>query len=82
MCSFMKYIRRKVLKKGTPEWQKYHSNFHTSTVELAKMAAEARPKLLILYHQLPMGVTPEKLMSEIKELYDGKVVYGNDLDVF
>ena len=56
-------------KKRTPEWQKYHSNFHTSTVELAKIAAETRPKLLILYHQLPMGVTPEKLMSEIKSLH-------------
>lgn len=35
-----------------PEWQRYHAHFHTSTRELAEIATEARPKLLILYHQL------------------------------
>jgi len=69
-------------KKRKPEWQKYHSNFHTSTVELARIAAEAKPGLLILYHQLNMGVSNEALVNEIKQIYDGKVVYGNDLEVY
>jgi len=69
-------------KKRKPEWQKYHSNFHTSTVELARIAAEAKPGLLILYHQLNMGVSNEELVNEIKQVYDGKVVYGNDLEVY
>jgi ribonuclease BN (tRNA processing enzyme) len=65
-----------------PEWQRYHSNFHTSSKELAGIATKARPGLLILYHQLQWGVTPEQLLGEIKEGYSGKVVSGNDLDVY
>jgi ribonuclease Z len=65
-----------------PEWQRYHSNFHTSSKELAGIATKARPGLLILYHQLQWGVTPEQLLGEIKEGYSGDVVSGNDLDVY
>jgi ribonuclease BN (tRNA processing enzyme) len=65
-----------------PEWQRYHSNFHTSSKELAEIAAKAKPGLLILYHQLLWGATPEQLLEEIKLGYQGKVVFGNDLDVY
>ena len=64
------------------EWQKYHSSFHTSTLELAKMAREARPGLLVLYHQLFWGVTEERLVAEIQEVYTGRVVSARDLDVY
>ncbi len=65
-----------------PEWQRYHADAHTSTVELAELAARARPGVLVLYHQLFWGATSEELVSEITSLYDGRVVSGNDLDVF
>jgi ribonuclease Z len=65
-----------------PEWQRYHSNFHTSSKELAGIAAKAQPKLLVLYHQLLWGATPEQLLDEIKEGHQGKVVFGNDLDIY
>jgi ribonuclease BN (tRNA processing enzyme) len=65
-----------------PEWQRYHSNFHTSSKELAEIATKARPGLLILYHQLLWGVTPDQLLDEIRQGYQGKVVSGNDLDVY
>jgi ribonuclease Z len=65
-----------------PEWQRYHSNFHTSSKELAGIAAKAQPKLLLLYHQLLWGATPEQLLGEIKEGYQGKVVFGDDLDIY
>lgn len=65
-----------------PDSKAYHSAFHTSTYELAKIANELRPKLLILYHQLFFGETEEKLLSEIRERYDGAVVSGHDLDVY
>lgn len=65
-----------------PEWQRYHSNFHTSSKELAEIAAKAKPKLLVLYHQLLWGATKEQLLEEIAKGYSGKVVFGNDLDVF
>jgi ribonuclease BN (tRNA processing enzyme) len=58
----------------------YHRTFHTSTRELAKLASRAKPKLLVLYHQLyfgpPEGVDLEK---EIRRTYTGNVVSGRDL---
>jgi ribonuclease BN (tRNA processing enzyme) len=65
-----------------PEWQRYHASFHTSSRELGRIAAEARPGTLILYHQLLWGTTPAELLAEISEVYDGRVVFGRDLDVF
>ncbi|NIR45912.1 MAG: MBL fold metallo-hydrolase [Gemmatimonadetes bacterium] len=68
--------------RRSPVWQRYHAAFHTSTVELAELATRARPGLLVLYHQLLWGSTPEELLEEVREGYDGAVVYGDDLDVF
>lgn len=65
-----------------PEWQRYHSNFHTSSKELAEIATKAKPKLLVLYHQLLWGATKEQLLEEMAKGYSGKVVFGNDLDVY
>ena len=66
----------------SPKWQRYHSKFHTSSVELAAIANKVKPGLLVLYHQLYWGTTDEELLAEIKELYKGKVVSARDLDVF
>lgn len=60
---------------------KYHSTFHTSAIELGRIAAEIKPKLLVLYHQLGWS-PPSQFIKEVKEHFEGKVVYGNDLDVF
>lgn len=68
--------------KRTPDWQKYHASFHTSTKELGKLAERAKPKLLVLYHQLVWSSNEQELMRELKAAYPGAVVYGNDLDVF
>lgn len=63
-------------------WQRYHARVHTSTAELAALAREIRPRLLLLYHQLFWGLTPDELVAEVKSGYDGRVVSANDLDVF
>jgi ribonuclease BN (tRNA processing enzyme) len=63
-------------------WQRYHANSHTSTVQLAELAARARPGLLVLYHQLYWGATDEELLAEIRAGYQGAVVSAKDLDVF
>ena len=64
------------------EWQAYHADSHTSSIELGKLAARVRPKILVLYHQLLWGATPQDVLDEIRQVYDGTVIYGNDLDVF
>ena len=69
-------------EKRSPKWQRYHSNFHTSTRELAEIANRVRPKLLVLTHQLFWGTTCEQLLAEIKAHYDGEVRCGCDLDLY
>jgi len=64
-------------------WQTYHAQSHTSTVELANVASRARPGMLVLYHQLHWGATPEEMIDEIRAAgYDGPVAYGRDLDTY
>jgi ribonuclease BN (tRNA processing enzyme) len=63
-------------------WQEYHKDSHTSSHELAELATRAKPKLLILYHQLFWGSTEEELLEEVRSRYDGEVVSGHDLDVY
>jgi ribonuclease BN (tRNA processing enzyme) len=68
--------------KRTPDWQAYHSRYHTSGRELGAIAARAKPALLVLYHQLIWSSTEEELLREVREVYDGKVVSAHDLDVY
>lgn len=68
--------------RRTPDWQAYHSQYHTSSAELADLARRARPKLLILYHQLYWGTSDTDLLGEVTAQYDGRVVSGKDLDVY
>ena len=70
------------LKTRPYNWQKYHNCVHTSSHELAEIASQVTPGLLILYHQLFWGVSEDELLAEIKDLYGGEVVSGKDLDVF
>ena len=67
---------------GTPKVQKYSRSFHTSSSELAREATEAKPGLLVLYHQLYGHLTDDQLLSEVKQHYSGKVVSARDLDVY
>lgn len=64
------------------DWQRYHAGFHTSAVDLGRIAALARPKVLVLYHQLPWSATPDQILAEIRRSFSGRVIYGKDLDVF
>jgi ribonuclease BN (tRNA processing enzyme) len=70
------------LAKRDAHWKKYHATFHTSTGQLAEIANKTKPKLLVLTHQLPFGMSKESLLKELQDRYKGAVVYGNDLDTF
>ena len=63
-------------------WQDYHRGAHTSSVEVGELAKRVQPGLVILTHQLLWGATPEELLEEIRQVYDGKVVSGKDLDIY
>jgi len=70
------------LAQRSPAWQAYHRAVHTGTTKLAEVASAVRPKRLVLTHQLFHGVSEQDLLAEIREIYDGEVVSGHDLDVF
>lgn len=70
------------LKIRTENWQKYHTQNHTSTYDLAKIADQVKPCLLILYHQLYWGASDADLLKEIGTIYKGKVVSAKDLEVY
>ena len=50
--------------------------------ELADIANQVKPKLLILNHQLTFGTSLQSLLDELQSKYAGPVVNGADLDVF
>jgi ribonuclease BN (tRNA processing enzyme) len=61
----------------------YHTTFHTSTKALAELATRAKPKLLVMYHQLYFGPRNEvDLEKEVRRGYSGAVVNGRDLTVY
>jgi len=68
-----------------PARQKYHSTFHTSTTALAEIANAAKPKQLVLYHQLfrPADNVDEVLINELRKAgCTGSVASAHDLDIF
>ncbi len=71
------------LLKRPQEWQVYQRAFHTLPDELADIANQAKPRLLVLYHQIYWDKADDNLAEEVKEAgYEGEVVSANDLDIF
>lgn len=69
------------LASRPPQWRTYHERSHTSGTHLGRVAAEARPGVLVLTHQLLWHATEQDLVDEVTAAYDGPLVYGRDLDV-
>ena len=70
------------LQQKDEVWKRYHTLNHTSTLELAKIAQQTQPGLLILYHTLFWGASEQDILNEISQSYQGKVVVGRDLQIF
>jgi ribonuclease BN (tRNA processing enzyme) len=69
-------------EKLPAEDRAYHAAFHTSAVELARIATKARARKLVLHHQLFFGVSEEALLEEVKRGFRGDVVSSHDLQTF
>lgn len=68
-------------RPGGADWPRYLRAFHTSDVELGRMAAIAGPKLLILTHIIRAGATDDELIAGIRSGgFRGRVVVGKDFD--
>ena len=72
----------------TPAWlatrpesfQKFAAKYHTTTLELAELARQAKPRLLILYHY--SSLSPEELFDDMLAHYSGRFAIGRDLDIY
>ena len=74
---------QRAFKELSADWQRYHMAAHTSAPDVARIAAETRPGLLVLYHQIYwFGATDKEILAEIERTYKGPVVAGHDLDIF
>ena len=63
--------------------QKYFAAFHTSATELARIASDAHPKLLVLYHQMGAPVDDARMLNALRTSgYKGAAVSAHDLDVY
>lgn len=62
--------------------QPYHAQAHTSATQLGEIATAARPRMLVLYHQLYFGASDETLLREVRARFNGRVVSAKDLDRF
>ena len=71
--------------RPSPEFRRRH---HTSSNELAEIANQVKPGILVTYHRSNIGEgssSPQQedvLIKEIRRDYSGRVVAANDLDVF
>jgi ribonuclease BN (tRNA processing enzyme) len=72
--------RKKIV--DSKQKQEYFKAFHTSPEELGEIARRARPKLLVMYHQVMGETTEDDLVEQMKKAYEGKFVSAKDLGVY
>jgi ribonuclease BN (tRNA processing enzyme) len=65
-----------------PHWKEYFRTFHTSPAELADIAKRARPKLLVVYHQVLEKLPEQDLIDQIAHEYSGNWISAKDLEVY
>jgi len=70
------------LTRRPEQWQKYHKKAHTSGPDVGRIAAIAKPKMLVLTHLLLWGVSEDQLSKEIRSTYSGPFAIGKDLDIY
>ena len=68
-------------RPGGEDWPRYMRDFHTSDLELGRIAAQVRPRLLVLSHVIRTGATDDQLVAGVRAGgFTGKVVVGKDLE--
>ncbi len=68
-------------RPGGELWPRYLREVHTSDVELGRIAAVARPGLLVLSHVIFMGASEQEILDGIRRGgFRGQVVFARDLE--
>lgn len=66
-------------RRGDASFRAYHAAFHTSGEELGRLAARARPDLLVLTHVLFFGEDGDSIVEEVRGGFDGRIELAEDL---
>lgn len=66
-------------KNKTDDWKKYHSEHHTSSIDLGIIANKINPKKLVLSHILYWGATDDSLILDVRKNFDGNIIVAKDL---
>jgi ribonuclease Z len=67
-------------RPGGDLWPAYMHSFHTSDEEIGRLAARARPGLVLLTHIILMGGSHDDLLAGVRRGgFAGRVVVGRDL---
>jgi len=68
-------------RPGGELWPQYCREFHTSDVELGRIAARIKPKLLILDHTIHFGASDAEMLAAVRAGgFPGRAVVGKDLE--
>jgi ribonuclease BN (tRNA processing enzyme) len=68
-------------RPGGKDWPRYCREYHTSDVELGRLAARIQPQVLILDHLVRMGASDAELLAGVRAGgYLGRAVIGKDLE--
>jgi ribonuclease BN (tRNA processing enzyme) len=61
-------------------FRRFSEKYHTTTEQLADLARQAKPRLLVLYHY--NSLSSDELQADMMSRYAGHFVIGRDLDVY
>lgn len=69
-------------KAKSGQWRDYLAAFHTSADQLGQLATRAGAKMVVLTHAMPFSDSGGgELVSQVKQHYQGSVIWPRDLDV-
>lgn len=61
-----------------PSFQRFAAKYHTTTAQLAELARQAKPRLLIIYH----AMRPDEMFADMSSRYAGEFVVARDLEIY
>ena len=79
-CDVLIHEAQPFLATRSEEGQRFAAKYHTTVTQLADLAREAKPRLLLLYHQ--GSVATGGVFAEMSARYSGLFAVAEDLDVY
>lgn len=67
--------------RSAAEWATYVRAYHTTALQLGELAARARPKLLVIYHN-GRRTSADRILADIRRSFSGPVAIAADLQRF